>query len=460
MHTRSTPLSPTEVPRTTAPPKTKKQKKLATPIKKKQQAKTPDAPCRTHKAHSNPMPPVPLSFVETPTTPITKKPEITTPGAPCRPQSTLVPSNLMAPMQLCFVGMPFSVLTPLVTHLDFQTQLVCHQLMSAFNVNRARAKPEASLILGTEELDFLNNVCCDPRMSLALSTRNALAIRYHMWQIFEEHMKSLVALKLVCKDMNSQITLDISILGGDCALDLNTRMRAICSMMSMLSDTSLPNHQNVASLAAHAAASKTVFADYMVDFESKIVELQARSSWDCMHDCSVVTFEALKALHEDIAQNMVKEATKYHASMGSGMFCQHDKLIELIEMNKHADLDFPAFGMTPENYTHFCYYNLHSIYGKYWPDRSCRTISPTSKTPKHHGQVDQHGWRQCIHPEKNVQGVHYDRERFAYKQNLLRPAHCDYCRQMPWGAECRTCEDRYVRAITPIQLHGSGYMTL
>ena len=406
------------------------------------------------------MPPVELRFVETPTTPIKKKQETRTPDAPCRPQLTLVPSNSMPPMELRFVGMPFSVLAPLVSQLDSQTQLVCHQLMSAVNVNRARAKPEASLILGTEEVDAHNNVSRDPRMSLALSPRNALAMRYHMWKIFDEHMKSLVALKLVCKDINSQITLDISILGGDCTLDLNTRMRGVCSTMSMLSDTTLPDHQNVASLAAHAAASETVFADYIADFESRIVKLRSRSSWNCMHDCNVVTFEALKALHEDIAQNMVEEAKRHHASMGSGMFCQHDKVIELIEMDKHGDPDFPAYGLTPENYTHFCYYNLHSIYGKHWPDRSYRTISPTSKMPKHYGQVDQYGWRQCRQPEKNVQGVHYDCERFAYKQNLLRPAHCDYCRQMPWGAECRTCEDRYMRATTPIQLHGSGYMTL
>ena len=313
MHTRSTPLSPTEVPRTTAPPKTKKQKKpLTTPIKKKQHAKTPDAPCRTHKAHSNPMPPVELSFVETPTTPITKKQEITTPGAPCRPQSTLVPSNLMAPMQLCFVGMPFSVLTPLVTHLDFQTQLVCHQLMSAFNVNRCRAKSEAERILGTEEVDEHDVLSMDPRMFLALHRPNALAMRHCMWKLVDEHMQLLRTLKLVCKDMNIHMEMDISILGGNRDLDLNTRSLAIRLSSSMFSDTMVPSDP----FPGQIEASERVYVKHLEKFVRRV----------CIHRFeNAVSFAALKMLYEDIAIFMVEKADEYHDLMGVGRFCQHDK---------------------------------------------------------------------------------------------------------------------------------------
>ena len=101
----------------------------------------------------------------------------------------------------------------------------------------------------------------DPRMFLALHRPKferpgyEVSLRCHMWKLFHEHMKFLVTLKLVCKDMNSQTVLDISILGGDCALDLNSRMAGLRLAMSMISDVIVPD----VPFADHADASERVF---------------------------------------------------------------------------------------------------------------------------------------------------------------------------------------------------------
>ncbi len=375
-----------------------------------------------------------------PATPDAMKRTLDAPAAPLRPHKLMKPNGSMTPQELKFEEsdrpaarstLPYYVIVLLKDYYELESRLVQHMYMAAYNVNRCRHHVHAEEKLGTWDYE---DESMDPRMYIALNRKNAMAMRYCMWKLVDEHMKLLATLNLVCKDMN--IAMDISILGGNSDLDLNTRSLGIRLFASMFSDTIVPNDP----FPGQTEASERIYVKYLEKFERRVY----------IHNFdNPVSFASLKMLYEDIATFMVEKADEYHDLMGVGRFCQHDKLIELIEWGNRRDLAFPAYGITPENYSHFCYFSLHSIYGKHWPDGSYRVMSPTTRMPHHRQEFkDDMG---VFHPvSKSIQGLDYDQDRFVYKQCALQPQHsqrlsppyCDYCRQMPWGAHCKACEDR------------------
>lgn len=256
-----------------------------------------------------------------------------------------------------------------------------------------------------------------------------------MWTVLDEHMTLITNLNLVCKDMKMDTSL--SILGGDDEMDLNARSRAIRISSNMWNVDSGSLHWDP-QWRLKAALGDEDYITHLQEFEAGCLEVDRP-----------VTFAALKMLFEEIAVYMVKKGDKFRDLMGADVFCQHDKLIELIQWDKHKDLEFPAYGITPENYTHFCYFSLNSIYGQR-PDGTTVCKGLGVKSPWHEkGGLD--ASLQAVPASKSIQGIHYDKDRFSgrgldhrFKDLLFLQPHCGHCRQMAWGAECAVCRVQVV----------------